>query len=293
MKKEAIRVSTTIPAAPTTLYYAWLSPEQHSAMTNGAAAKIDPTVGAKFTALNGTVSGKLVILDLGRRLVMAWRTAEFPRDAHDSRVEIHLEALGGSTRVTLIQTEIPEGLGEKVRAIWNDEYFGPMRNFFSKFLPDPRNPPPPRRPMPPPEDDEEEEEETPPPAKAAKGKPASAKPVTAKPASAKPVTAKPVTAKPASAKPVTAKPVSPKPVSPKPVTAKPAPPAPKPEKKSAKPAPKKAAKPEPKKKAAPPPKKKAAPPPKKKAAAAPAKAKKPEKKPAKKTEQAKPKKKKK
>jgi uncharacterized protein YndB with AHSA1/START domain len=224
MKKEAIRVSTTIPAAPTTLYYAWLSPEQHSAMTNGAVAKIDPTVGAKFTTLNGTVSGKLVILDLGRRIVMAWRTSEFPRDAHDSRVEIHLEALGGSTRVTLIQTEIPEGLGEKIRSIWNDEYFGPMRSFFSKFLPDPRNPPPPRRPMPPPEDEEEEEEETPPPAKSAKGKPASTKPVTAKPVSAKPAVEKPA-------------------------------PPPKPEKKPAKPEPKKAAKPEPKKKAAPPPKK--------------------------------------
>jgi uncharacterized protein YndB with AHSA1/START domain len=224
MKKEAIRVSTTIPAAPTTLYYAWLSPEQHSAMTNGAVAKIDPTVGAKFTTFNGTVSGKLVILDLGRRIVMAWRTSEFPRDAHDSRVEIHLEALGGSTRVTLIQTEIPEGLGEKIRSIWNDEYFGPMRSFFSKFLPDPRNPPPPRRPMPPPEDEEEEEEETPPPAKSAKGKPASTKPVTAKPVSAKPAVEKPA-------------------------------PPPKPEKKPAKPEPKKAAKPEPKKKAAPPPKK--------------------------------------
>ena len=215
MKKEAIRVSTTIPAAPTTLYYAWLSPEQHSAMTNGAVAKIDPTVGAKFTALNGTVSGKLVILDLGRRLVMAWRTSDFPRDAHDSRVEIHLEALGGSTRITLIQTEIPEGLGEKIRAIWNDEYFGPMRTFFSKFLPDPRNPPPPRRPIPPPEEEEEEaEEETPPPAKSAKGTPPSAKPASAKPASAKVA------------------------------------PAPKLEKKPAKPEPKKAAKPEPKKKAA-------------------------------------------
>lgn len=254
MKKEAIRVSATIPAAPTTLYYAWLSTEQHSAMTGGAPAKIDPTVGAKFSALGGTVTGKLVILDLGRRLVMAWRSSDFPRDAHDSRVEMHLEALGGSTRITLIQTEIPEGLGEKVRAIWNDGYFGPMHAFFTKFLPDPRNPPPPRRPPPPPEEDEEEEET--PPAKSAKGKPASA---SAKPASTKPGSTKAVAAKPAP---------------------KAAPPPPK------KPEPKKAAKPEPKKKAA------AAPPAKKKAAAGPAKAKKPEKKPAKKVEKAKPKKKK-
>lgn len=261
MKKEAIRVSTTIPAAPTTLYYAWLSQEQHSAMTGGGAAKIDPTVGAKFSALNGLVSGKLVILDLGRRLVMAWRSSDFPRDAHDSRVEMHLEALGGSTRITLIQTEIPEGLGEKVRTIWNDQYFGPMRVFFSKFLPDPRNPPPPRRPIPPPDEDEEEEEESP-PAKSGKGKP-----VSAKPGSSKPIIAKP----------------APPPKSEKKPEKKAAPPPPPPAKKKAAAAPPPPAK----KKAA------AAPPAKKKAAAAPAKAKKPEKKPAKKAEKPKPKKKKK
>lgn len=257
MKKEAIRVSTTIPAAPTTLYYAWLSPEQHSAMTGGAAAKIDPTVGAKFSALGGNVSGKLVILDLGRRIVMAWRSADFPRDAHDSRVELHLEALGGSTRVTLIQTEIPEGLGEKVRSIWTDEYFGPMRTFFSKFLPDPRNPPPPRRPPPPPEDDEEEEEESLPPTKKA---PSSK--------SGKPVSAK---APPSKSEKKPAKP------------AKPA----KPEKKPAKPVkPVKPVKPEKKKSAGAPAKKKAAAPAKAKSKAN-AKA----KKPAKKAEKAKPKKK--
>jgi uncharacterized protein YndB with AHSA1/START domain len=156
MKKEAIRVSTTIPAAPTTLYLAWLNTEQHSAMT-GAAAKFDTEVGGKYSSLNGYVSGKLVILDLGRRIVASWRTTDFGRDDPDSRVEIFLEAMGGSTRLTILHTDIPEGQGDKARDTWNEKYFGPMRNFFSKFLPDPRKPPPPRRPIPP-EDEEEEEE---------------------------------------------------------------------------------------------------------------------------------------
>lgn len=167
MKKEAIRVTTTIPVAPTTLYFAWLDSDHHSAMTGGAA-KMTADVGAKYTAWNGYISGKVVTLDLGRRLIMSWRTSDFPRDAADSRVEIHLEALGPSTRVTILHTDIPEGQGEKYKAGWVDKYFTPMRNYFSKYLPDPRNPPPRRIPPPPPEDDEEEEEETP-PAKGKKG----------------------------------------------------------------------------------------------------------------------------
>jgi uncharacterized protein YndB with AHSA1/START domain len=232
MKKEALRVSTTIPAAPTTLYLAWLSAEQHSAMTGGAA-KIDPQVGGKVSAWNGYITGKLVILDLGRRIVMSWRTTDFPRDAADSRVEIHFEALGGSTRLTILHTDIPEGQGEKYRTGWNEHYFTPMRTFFSKYLPDPRKPPPPRRPIPPP--DEEEEEETPKRAKGAQGRklpPPPRKParVESKPAP-KASAAKP--AAKAAAKPA---PKPTKAAKPAPKAAKPAKAAPTKAKKAAKPA---------------------------------------------------------
>jgi uncharacterized protein YndB with AHSA1/START domain len=242
MKKEALRVTSTIPVAPTTLYFAWIDSAHHSAMT-GATAKFDPSVGAKFTAWNGYITGKLVILDLGRRIVMSWRTTDFPRDAADSRVEVHFEALGSSTRMLILHTDIPEGQAEKYKEGWNDKYITPMRAYFSKFLPDPRNPPV-RRPPPPPMDDEEEEEEMPakkgpskkpipaakpsgpgvakaakaptskavpkaPPSKAAPAKPApNAKPTKAAPPAKKPAAKKPA---PAAKKPAAKKP-APKPV---------------------------------------------------------------------------------
>ncbi len=245
MKKEALRVSTTIPAAPTTLYLAWLNAEQHSAMTGGAA-KIDSQVGGNFTALDGYISGKLVNLDLGRRIVMSWRSTDFPREAADSRAELHFEALGGSTRLTVLHTEIPEGQSEKSRETWNDKYFTPMRTFFSKYLPDPRKPPPPR-PPPPPIDEEEEEEEVeeapkktkpvkaappskkvvakpPPPPPPAKAKaPAKAAPPAKAKAKAKAPAAKPkAAAKPAVTKKVAAKPAAKKAAAKKPVARKPA-----------------------------------------------------------------------
>lgn len=212
MKKEALRVSTTIPAAPTTLYLAWLNAEQHSEMTGGAA-KIDSQVGGKFTTLNGYVSGKLVTLDLGRRIIMSWRTTDFPRDEPDSRVETHFEALGGNTRLTVLHTDIPEGQSERYRELWNEKYFSPMRTFFSKYLPDPRKPPPPR-PPPPPEveaEEEEEEEEIPkkgklkaaPPSKKVLAKPAPAAKVA--PAKVAPAKAAPAKVTPAGVAPAKAK----------------------------------------------------------------------------------------
>ena len=155
MKREALRVTSTIPVAPTTLYFAWIDSEHHSSMTGGPA-KLDPVVGAKYSAVGGYVTGKLVILDLGRRIVMSWRTTDFPRDAADSRVEVHFETLGPSTRILILHTEIPEGQSEKYKTLWNEKYITPMRAYFSKFLPDPRNPPV-RRPPPPPSEGDEEE----------------------------------------------------------------------------------------------------------------------------------------
>jgi uncharacterized protein YndB with AHSA1/START domain len=179
MKKEALRVTSTIPVAPTTLYFAWIDSTHHSSMT-GQTAKIEPVVGAKYSACDGYVTGKLVILDLGRRIVMSWRTTDFPRDAADSRVEVHFETLGLSTRILILHTDIPEGQAEKYKALWNDRYITPMRAYFSKFLPDPRNPPVRRPPPPPPEDEEEEEEEEVP----AKGKGKLAAKAAQKPAAA-------------------------------------------------------------------------------------------------------------
>jgi uncharacterized protein YndB with AHSA1/START domain len=156
MKKEALRLTTTVPVAPTTLYYAWLDSAQHSSMTGGDATMISE-VGAKYSAWNGYITGKMIALDLGRRIVMSWRTTDFPNDAADSRVELHFESLGGGTRILVLHTDIPEGQSEQFRVSWNEKYFMPLRTYFAKALPDPRLPPPVRKPMPPTEPDDEEE----------------------------------------------------------------------------------------------------------------------------------------
>lgn len=176
MNREALRVTTTVPVAPTTLYYAWLDSAQHGAMTGGGANVVND-VGAKYSAWDGYITGTFIALDLGRRIVASWRTKDFPSDAPDSRVEVHFEALGGNTRVLVLHTDIPEGQSESYRSLWNDKYFTPMRTYFSKYLPDPRLPPPVRKPPPPPEDDEDDEDDDLPPKKSkfAKAKFASSK----------------------------------------------------------------------------------------------------------------------
>jgi len=129
--KNQFTISTILPAVPEKVFRAWLSTEGHSAMT-GSPAKVEPRVGGAFTAWDGYISGKTLELKPYTRIVQAWRTTEFSEKDPDSRLEIELEAVKGGTKLTLTQTNIPEGQAESYEGGWDDNYFQPMKEYFKK-----------------------------------------------------------------------------------------------------------------------------------------------------------------
>ena len=128
---EEFRVSSLIQASPNAIYTAWLDERKHSAIT-GSRATVEPWVGGRHTAWDGAVDAVFVELDTGRRLVMTWRTASFPADAYDSRVEVSLEPVAGGTKVTVFHTGVPEGLIEDCKREWRNHYLDPLKRFFGK-----------------------------------------------------------------------------------------------------------------------------------------------------------------
>jgi len=85
-------------------------------------------------------------LEKNKRILQAWRTAEFPADAEDSIVEILLEeeevastgrsarrlATTYKTKLTLNHSNIPEGQADDYKTGWEDFYFKPMREWCGK-----------------------------------------------------------------------------------------------------------------------------------------------------------------
>ncbi len=128
---DSFEISTVLAASAQQVYVAWLSNEEHSAMTGGAA-QIDPTVGGKFDAWDGYITGITLELEPYRRIVQSWRTAEFPTDAPDSRLEILLDETAGGTRLTLKHSGIPAGQGSSYKSGWASNYFDPMNDYFSE-----------------------------------------------------------------------------------------------------------------------------------------------------------------
>ncbi len=87
---EQIEVSGNRAGVPGEVYAAWLDGAQHAAMTGGGAAECDPIVGRRFTAWDGYIDGTNLELDPGAaHRAGRGGPASSPRDAPDSRVEVH------------------------------------------------------------------------------------------------------------------------------------------------------------------------------------------------------------
>jgi len=123
-------LKTTFNTTVKTIYNAWLSSEQHSEMTGGAAT-ISAKVGDNFSAWDGYISGQNINLELNKRIVQSWRTSQFDDSELDSQIEIQLDEINGKTELTLIHSNLPES-GEHYKQGWEDHYFEPMRNYFSE-----------------------------------------------------------------------------------------------------------------------------------------------------------------
>ena len=132
---DSFELSTVLPAPPARVYAAWLSSDEHTAMTGasaGGGAKIDPCIRGVHSAWDGYITGTTLELEPERRIVQAWRTVEFPADSPDSRLEIVLEPADGGTRLTLKHSDIPAGQGASYESGWVENYFDPMRDYFSE-----------------------------------------------------------------------------------------------------------------------------------------------------------------
>ncbi len=136
-----VRMTTTllqtveIPAPPETVYNAYLDEGQHAKITGGAA-EIDARAGGKMSAADGYVTGRFSELVDGQKIVQTWRSSEWPDGYEDSRLELTLAANGAGTRLTMVHEGVPTALAKGLEQGWIDNYWEPMRKYFSGQEPD-------------------------------------------------------------------------------------------------------------------------------------------------------------
>lgn len=128
--KGSLKHVETLPVKPAVLYKAWLNSDSHAQMTGGGA-QCSHLEGETFSAWDGYITGKNLLLEENTKIVQSWRTLEFDREADDSELTLLFKDVPEGCELTLIHTNIPEGQTQYEQG-WIDNYFTPMRRYFDR-----------------------------------------------------------------------------------------------------------------------------------------------------------------
>jgi len=131
MKFGTIKQTALIDGSPLEVYEAYVDPKEHAAFT-GQSASGAPKVGGKFSAGDGYITAKHLVLEKGRKLVQEWTTSEWPKGYPPSRLEITLKAKGKKTELTMVHSKVPEEQVDYYADGWKEFYWKPMKEYFAK-----------------------------------------------------------------------------------------------------------------------------------------------------------------
>jgi uncharacterized protein YndB with AHSA1/START domain len=128
---RTIEQTTFIPGVPPReVYEALLDPAKHAEFTEQPATG-DPRVGGKFTAHGGYISGEILELEEGKRIVESWTTTQWPEGAPPSRLEFTFRPKDGGTELTMVHSEVPAEQAESYRGGWITYYWEPLKRYFA------------------------------------------------------------------------------------------------------------------------------------------------------------------
>lgn len=109
------------------IYEALLDSKQFTTFS-GAPAEINREPGGTFSMFGGLIVGRNVELVANKRIVQAWRPANWDAGVY-SLVKFELEESSAQTRVVLDHTGFPEGHFRSLDFGWYAHYWEPLKKF--------------------------------------------------------------------------------------------------------------------------------------------------------------------
>ncbi len=112
---------------PENIYEIYTHGKRHSRLIN-APARIDRSVGGKFSFWDGGITGKITQLIPNEKIGQLWRSSEW-KEGHYSTVTITLEHHAKGTELTLVQENVPDDDVKNIERGWNDYYWKPLEHY--------------------------------------------------------------------------------------------------------------------------------------------------------------------
>ena len=118
-----------IPATPDEVYLALTNPVTIELWT-GEAAEMSTELGSEFSMWEGSIIGKNLEFEPGKKIVQQWY---FDGQPEESIVTIKLHTDKTGTSVELRHTNIPDSDFDDMVDGWNDSYFGALISFYQEW----------------------------------------------------------------------------------------------------------------------------------------------------------------
>jgi len=129
MSKD-IKQRVTFNASPQDVFEALMDAKQHAAFTGGKA-RISKKPGGRFQIYDGFADGVNVEVTKARRIVQAWRAADWPTGAY-SIATFNLEAAAGNkTKLVFTQSGVPNKHHKRIEQGWKDYYWKPLKMYLA------------------------------------------------------------------------------------------------------------------------------------------------------------------
>ncbi len=127
---KTLRQSVTFKAAPEDVYELLMDSRKHARFT-GEKARISREVGGKIMAYDGYIQGINLEVVPNIKIVQCWRGSDWP-EGHYSKAAFALAKVKGGTRLTFIQSNIPDDQYEPIKEGWKEHYWDKMKALLEK-----------------------------------------------------------------------------------------------------------------------------------------------------------------
>jgi uncharacterized protein YndB with AHSA1/START domain len=117
-----------IPAPPEDVYLALTHPATLQLWT-GESAEMSTVPGSEFSLWEGSIVGKNIEFEEGKKIVQQWY---FGEQEKDSIVTIILHPDKQGTSVELKHTNIPDEAYDDIIDGWKNTYFGSLQEFYEE-----------------------------------------------------------------------------------------------------------------------------------------------------------------
>jgi activator of HSP90 ATPase len=107
-----------------------MNPKKHS-MATASPAKITAKEGSKFSAHNGSITGKNLQLIRNKLIVQSWRINDWADSNIDSTLILNFEQKGKDAILTMIHVNVPDKHARHIERGWQDYYWTPWKKHLS------------------------------------------------------------------------------------------------------------------------------------------------------------------